>query len=55
MRRAVLDAIASGAVVKGEDMARYVRCTLLWATEGREAVKQAHDALDWLKLHQLVR
>jgi DNA polymerase theta len=55
MRRAVLDAIASGAVQTPEDVLRYVRCTLLCATEGFPIVKAATmAALGWLAFRGFV-
>lgn len=47
MRRPVLDVVASGVVQSLGDVARYVRCTLLCATQGFEVVKRATIEALW--------
>jgi DNA polymerase theta len=56
MARAVLDVVASGAVASPADVGRYVRCTLLCATKGFEAVRSATQrALEWIEGSGFIR
>ena len=49
MKRAMLEVVASGAVTDGEDVKRYVSCTLLAATSDFDlVVKTTIAALTWL-------
>lgn len=49
MMRALLEVVAGGIVRSAVDVQRYVRCTLLNATQPfEEVVKAAQDSLRWL-------
>lgn len=49
MVRALLEVVAGGIVQSAADVQRYVRCTLLNATQPfEEVVKSAQDSLRWL-------
>jgi DNA polymerase theta len=49
MVRALLEVVAGGIVQSAADVQRYVRCTLLNATQPfEEVVKAAQDSLRWL-------
>lgn len=49
MMRALLEVVAGGIVKTAVDVKRYVRCTLLNATQPfEEVVKSAQDSLRWL-------
>ena len=51
MQRAMLEAVASGAVATGSDVERYVRCTLLAAINDFDLVAEAtKNALKWLAM-----
>lgn len=55
MMRALLEVVASGMVKTAADVQRYVRCTLLNATQPfEEVVKAAQDSLRWLCHKHLV-
>ncbi|KAG0620039.1 hypothetical protein M758_4G184200 [Ceratodon purpureus] len=55
MMRALLEVVAGGVVQSAADVQRYVRCTLLNATQPFEdVVKAAQDSLRWLCHKQLV-
>ena len=49
MKRAMLEVVASGAVISPSDVDRYIKCTLLAATANYEVVTHAtKEALRWL-------
>lgn len=55
MIRALLEVVAGGVVQTAADVQRYVRCTLLNATQPfEEVVKAAQESLRWLCHKQLV-
>lgn len=57
MKRAMIEVVASGAVVSLQDVERYIRCTLLAATTDYQEVvaKSTKAALGWLVQNGFLR
>lgn len=57
MKRAMLEVVAAGVVATSDDVERYLKCSLLAATQHYQDVAAASclEALKWLCKHGFIR